>query len=405
MNIADIVSTDYIEFTPETPVSKLLGAFEDPSVTAVVVRGAQFEGVVTRRQLVTSHHHPDEKVGSLVWHVPRLDPEEDVRTVARLMNQTDSKLLPVFEGPELIGVVTVDDVLREVRPFLDAATVAEAATTGLVTVDPTATVGSALHDLREHQFTHLPVVEADETIGILSLYDVMDFTIRSESQSQGGDAGGTDSFGGSLETGVGRSRRGGFGARDGELDRMLDVPVRDLMVSPVRTIAPEETLDVAVEAMFSIDGSSLVVTEDGSPVGIVTKTDVLDALTWEAEGNRPVQVYGTDLVDDVSYDEIVAMIDGLDEKDRDVAVLDAKVHLHEHAEQLRGTPLLLARIRLDTDEGLYVADGEGYGAPQALNEAEDVMERQIRDAKTYGRTKKHPDEEFWEKRFGWSLVE
>jgi len=405
MNIADIVSTEYTELSPETPVSKLAGTFEDPAVTAVVVAGAEFEGVVTRRQLVTSHHQPDEKVGSLVWHVPRLNPDEDVRTVARLMNQTDSKLLPVFEGGELIGVVTVDDVLRKVKPFLDAATVADAATRGLVTVEPSATVGSALHDLREHQFTHLPVVEGGDAVGILSLYDVIDFTIRPERQHQGGDAGGTDSFGGSLEAGSGRARGGGFGAREGELDRMLDIPVRDLMVSPVRTIAPEETLDVAVEAMFSIGGSSLVVTDDGVPFGIVTKTDVLDALTWEAPGNRPVQVYGTDLVDDVSYDEIVAMVDGLDEKDRDVAIHDAKVHLQEHNETLRGTPLLLARVRLDTDEGLYVAEGEGYGARHALNEARDVLERQIRDAKTYGRTKKHPDEEFWEKRFGWSLVE
>lgn len=49
-----------------------------------------------------------------------------------------------------------------------------------------------------------------------------------------------------------------------------------------------------------------------------------------------------------------------------------------------GTPLLLARIRLHTDHGLYIASGEGYGASHALNEARDVLERQIRDRKTYG---------------------
>ena len=84
-------------------------------------------------------------------------------------------------------------------------------------------------------------------------------------------------------------------------------------------------------------------------------------------------------------------------------VIDARIHLHEHEERLRGTPLLLARIRLHTDSGLYVASGEGYGASHALNEARDVLERQIRDRKTRGRSKKPPDEAFWERRFGWLL--
>jgi ribosome-associated translation inhibitor RaiA len=86
-------------------------------------------------------------------------------------------------------------------------------------------------------------------------------------------------------------------------------------------------------------------------------------------------------------------------------VLDAKIHLHEHDEKLRGTPLLLARIRLYTDRGLVMASGEGYGASHAIHEARDTLERRIRDDKTYARSKKHPDQEFWEKRFGWWLEE
>jgi CBS domain-containing protein len=405
MDITDIISEEYVEFSPETPVSKLAGTFEDPAVRGVVVHGDEFEGVVTRRQLATSHHPPDEKIGSLVWHVPRLDPSEDVRKVARLMIDSDSQLLPVFEGEKLIGVVTVDAILRKVRPFLDAATVEEACTTDLVTVEPASTVGEALHVFRENHITHLPVVEDDDAVGILSLYDVTDVTVRATDRSQGGNAGGTDSFGGDVSASSGRARGGGFGAREGELARLLDLPVRDVMVSPVRSINPDATLDVAVDEMFDVGGSSLVVTDDGRPSAIVTKTDVLDALTWEAAGNRGVQVYGADLVDDMSYEDIVSMVDGLDAKDREMNVLETKLHLHEHDEKQRGTPLLLARIRLHTDRGLYLASGEGYGASQAIKEARDVLERQIRDEKTYGRTKKHPDEEFWEKRFGWMLQE
>ena len=398
MDIAETVTEEFVEFAPEARVSKLVGAFDDPAVTGVVVRGDEFEGVVTRRQLATSHHQPAERVGSLVHHVPRLAPDEDVRKVARLMIESDSQLLPVFEGERLLGVVTADDVLRHVQSFLDAATVAQAATADLVSLSPDSTFGDALHTFREHHVTHLPVVEKGTAVGVLSLYDVAGLTVRAANRSQGGDPSDAASVGG------GRSR-GGFGAREGELDRVLDLPIRDLMTSPVRTIGRNETLAAAVSAMFAAGTSSLIVTADGRPDGIVTKTDVLDSLTWEAGGNRAVQVYGTDLLDDVSYDEVVAMVDKFDDHDSDLMVLDAKIHLHEHDETRRGTPLLLARMRLHTDRGLFVASGEGYGASHAINEARDVLERQLRDRKTRGRSKKRPDEEFWTKRFGWMMPE
>jgi len=405
MDISDIVSAEYVEFTPETPVSKLVGTFADSAVKGVVIRDDEFEGVVTRKQLASSHHKPNEKLGSLVWHVPHLAPDEDIRKVAQLMIDSDAHLLPVFEGHELLGVVTVDGILEKVEPYLDAATVAEAYSGELVSLDPTTTLGKALHTFREHHITHLPVIETDTAVGILSLYDVVGLTVRAEVQSQGGDAGGTDPFGGEISSSTGRAGRGGFGSREGEAARMLDLPIRDVMAAPVRTIQPDETLDVAVEEMFAADASSLVVTENGSPYGIVTKTDVLDSLTWEAGGNRGVQIYGTDLIDDITYDEIVAQVEKFDDRDHGMNVLDAKVHLHEHDETRRGRPLLLARIRLYTDRGLYIASGEGYGASHAINEASDILERQIRDEKTYGRSKKPPGEEFWEKRFGELLEE
>ena len=405
MDITDIVSTEFVEFAPDTRVSKLVGTFADADIRGVVVRGEEFEGVVTRRQVASSHRKPDQKVGSLVWHVPRLSPDEDIRKVARLMIDADSQFLPVFEGRELRGVVTVDDVLGKVEPFLDAATVAEAYSADLITLSPEGSLGDAINTFREQRITHLPVVRDGAAAGVLSLYDVTDLTVRAEVKSQGGDPGGTDPFGGEISNSTGRTRGGGFGAREGERDRMLSLPVRDVMTTPPRTIPPEETLDVAVRKMFDHDTSSLVVTDDGSPHGIVTKTDVLDSLTWEAGGNRGVQVYGSDLIDDATSEEIIAMVEKFDDRDGAMTVLDAKVHLHKHDEKRRGIPLLLARIRLHTDRGLYVASGEGFGAKHAMNEARDVLERQIRDRKTHGRSKKPPGEEFWEKRFGWLLEE
>lgn len=170
MDIASTVSEEYVEFSPDTPVSKLVGTFDDPTVRGVVVHGGEFEGIVTRRQLVTSHRQPHEKIGPLVWHVPQLTPDEDVRKVAGLVIDSDAQFLPVFDEGELTGVVTADDILETVEPFLDAAT-----------------VGAALHVFRDHRIT-----------------------VRATDRGQGGDVDGTDSFGGDT------AGRGGFGAREGK---------------------------------------------------------------------------------------------------------------------------------------------------------------------------------------------
>lgn len=393
MDISTIVSTEYEVRSPDVPVSKLAGTFEDPAVEGVVVEDdGEVVGVVTRRQLATSHRQPGERAGSLAWPVPRVGPTEDVREVARLMLDSDSRLLPVFEGDQLRGVVTAADLVAAVQTALDAATVDDAYTGDLETVEPDATVGEAIHALRTHRIAHLPVVEGDDPVGILSLYDVTRMAVRAVERSQGGDPA------------VASAATGGYGAREGELDRLLDLPVRDVMSDPVRTITRDRTLEDAVDEMFDVGGSALIVVDDrGRAVGILTTSDVLEALTWEAPGNRAVQVYGTEHLDDIEYEEIVAMIDQFDDRDGDLRVLDARIHLHEHDERLRGTPLLLARIRLSTDRGLFVASGEGYGASHAIHEARDVLERRVREARSRGQSKKHPDADYWERRFGWLL--
>lgn len=71
MDITNLVSTEFIEVAPETTVSKTSGQFDDPSVNAVIIRDDDgFKGVVTRRQLATSNHPPNEKLAHSSGMVP-----------------------------------------------------------------------------------------------------------------------------------------------------------------------------------------------------------------------------------------------------------------------------------------------------------------------------------------------
>jgi len=401
MDISEILSTEFTEFDIGTPLSKVAGAFENQELDAVVVTdGDEYRGVVSRRQLASSSNQPSAKVGSQVQHVPTVDRTEDVREVARLMIGSDAKTLPVLDADgRVVGVVTGDAVLEAVRPFLDAATVDDAYTAELTSATSETSIGKALNLLREAGIAHLPVVDEDDLVGMLSLYDVIEFTTRGGTKSQGGSSSG---FGG---RGGGGQNRGGFGAREGDGDRLLDLPVRNLMSDAVVTVERSAPLDEVVETMFEQEISSLVVTADDAdePVGIITKTDVIEALTWERDDRNAVQVFGLDLLEGMDYDDVSALIESMASKYGEMSVIKASIELQEHKEQSRGVPLVLARIRLVTDRGYFTADGEGYGASHALRLAANAVERQLLKGKTYGQSKKHPDSDEQEQLYGWWL--
>ncbi|WP_255152869.1 CBS domain-containing protein [Halorarius halobius] len=401
MDISEILSTEFIEFDIGTPLSKVAGAFENQELDAVVVTdGDEYRGVVSRRQLASSSNQPSAKVGSQVQHVPTVDRTEDVRDVARLMIGSDAKTLPVLDADgRVVGVVTGDAILEAVRPFLAAVTVEDAYTAELISASPETTIGKALNMLRDAGIAHLPVVDRDDLVGMLSLYDVIKFTTRGGTKSQGGSSSG---FGG---RGGGGQNRGGFGAREGDADRMLDLPVRNLMSDAVATIERSAPLDEVVETMFEREISSLVVTADDTsePIGIITKTDVIEALTWERNDRNAVQVFGLDLLEGMDYDDVSALIERMTSKYGEMSVIKASIELQEHKEQSRGVPLVLARIRLVTDRGYFTADGEGYGASHALRLAANAVERQLLKGKTYGQSKKRPDADEQAQLYGWWL--
>ncbi|WP_396610637.1 CBS domain-containing protein [Haloferax sp. S1W] len=405
MDISNIVTDDFPTVAPDARVSTLQGLFHETGAKAIVVADdGEYHGMVTLRQLNAAHRDPDAKARRILWHSATVSSDEDVRQVARLILASQSEVLPVLENDDLVGVVSADDVLAAVQEFLGVLTVDDVYTDSLVTVDDDTTFGEALHRFRENRITHLPVVDGDSVVGIVSLYDVFDFTTRAVDKASGGASGGFDVA--ANEAGPVFRSHGGMGERAGEIDRLLDLPVADVMSAPIETALPEEGLDDAVERMLTAGVSSLIVIQEDAPAGIVTKTDVLRSLTWTGESRPPVQITNVKLLDDITRDEVVSMIDGLTGKFGGLTLLEANVHLQEHDEKLRGTPLILARIRLYTDKGHFLGTGEGYGASHALNLARNVVERQLLEGKAHIETKKPPSdpEEYWSKVFGWWLT-
>lgn len=361
MDISDIATNDYIEVEAEERLGKVRSIFESENPKGIIVTEAgQYAGVVTERQLIQSHIGDDTKVAAMVTDAPKVSRTEDVRETARMLVEGGTKIAPVFEADKLWGVVTEDAILEAVLENLDALDVGDIYTENVVTVEEDESMGRVINLLREHGISRLPVVDDDGFLsGIVTRYDIVDFVVRDTEKTTVGD-------------------------RRGEIERLLDLPVYDEMTSPVETASLEDSVRDAVEDMLENDYSGVIVTPEGDDRvvgGILTKTDVLRALSYTEEEHLDVQITNIDLLDALSRQEVRERIENVASKYGDMHVHHAHVRLSKHKEKLRGTPLIQSQIRLRTNKGQIAGTGEGYGADNSFHVALDKLERNVLELK------------------------
>lgn len=366
MDIADIASPEYIEVDVNTRLGKVRALFEEENPKGIIVTDdGAYAGVIDERVLLQSHVEDDAKTSALIKPsrkdpVPKIDRHEDIRTVARYLVEGGTKVAPVFEHDDLWGIITENLVLNAVLDNLDALDVGDIYTEEVVTVHADDGVGKAINLLREHGISRLPVIDENgHLIGVVTTHDIADVAVRRMDKLTTGD-------------------------RAGEMDRMLDLPVYDIMNTPVESTNVEESVGVAVERMLENNYAGLPVTDpndDRILVGILAKTDVLRALSYTEEEHLDVQVTNVHLLDNLTRQAIREDIESVADKYQKMQVLHAHVRFHEHKEKLRGTPLIQCKIRLRTNKGQLAGTGEGYGANSAFHVALDKLERNVIERK------------------------
>ena len=109
-------------------------------------------------------------------HIHSATPDTFVIDAIRLMDEAKVGALLVMEGAKLKGILSERDYTRKVilnNRSSSATRVSEIMTTMVKTVKPDNTTDECLIIMSENHIRHLPVVDADEVVGILSIMDVI----------------------------------------------------------------------------------------------------------------------------------------------------------------------------------------------------------------------------------------
>jgi CBS domain-containing protein len=112
-----------------------------------------------------------------------ITPETTVYRALEVMVEKNVSALLVTRNEELVGIFTERDYARKVilkgKSSKDTL-ISEIMTGSLITVTPDTSIDDCMRLMTDRFIRHLPVVEADNLIGIISIGDVVKFIIEEQ---------------------------------------------------------------------------------------------------------------------------------------------------------------------------------------------------------------------------------
>ncbi len=118
--------------------------------------------------------------GSEVWSI---NPEATVFDAIALMAERDIGALPVVKNGRLLGLISERDYSRKIILFGRSSRdtpVSEIMTTDLATLTERHSVQEAMELMTEHRIRHIPIMDGETMVGLLSIGDVVNWTISEQ---------------------------------------------------------------------------------------------------------------------------------------------------------------------------------------------------------------------------------
>jgi CBS domain-containing protein len=119
--------------------------------------------------------------GSAVWTIP---PDVTVFEAIQMMSDKNVGALLVTERDKLIGIVSERDYTRKVAlkgKSSKETKVREIISGDVLSVTPQHTIEECMRLMTEHRVRHLPVLDGEKIIGVVSIGDLVNWTISAQS--------------------------------------------------------------------------------------------------------------------------------------------------------------------------------------------------------------------------------
>jgi CBS domain-containing protein len=121
--------------------------------------------------------------GTQVWSIA---PDATVFDAIQTMSDKNIGALLVMEGGKLVGILTERDYTRKIAlkgKSSKQTAVKEILSGQIIQVNPASTVEECMHLMTDHRVRHLPVIEGDKVVGVISIGDLVNWIISAQNST------------------------------------------------------------------------------------------------------------------------------------------------------------------------------------------------------------------------------
>lgn len=118
-------------------------------------------------------------------HVWSVSPDESVYQAISLMADKDIGALAVIDGERLVGIISERDCARKVvlqGKSSEDTPVRDIMTSPVVSVSPDHTVDECMRVVTAKRIRHLPVVQGEKVVGVVSIGDLVQKVISTQGE-------------------------------------------------------------------------------------------------------------------------------------------------------------------------------------------------------------------------------
>jgi CBS domain-containing protein len=359
----DILNQDVVKIDGNETFSKILSLFKDTDAIVVMDKD-KYQGMLLKRCLMKPKISLETKVHTVLTHTPKLTLNTPVEEIARLMNENGVYHLPVIENETVVGIVTADDVMKRLtEQTLGSQPIKTIMCTQPLSISPEETLAKVVNMFQQHDIPYLAVVDHTKVVGAITMDLIIEHVMHPEER--------LGAYTGHGDFAPGRAKK-------------LDLPVKSIMQdSPL--MSPDATIRDVHTHMHKFELPGVLIGKENQLHGIVTHRELL------ANSPRPIK----EETIDVLFHRNTKSVEGFN-KEQAVHFLREEFlrhyekflefgHLHVSLEQHKETRHELHRIvcemKLSSQRGIFYASHEGWGPMQAMKNTKDAIEHQMAKAK------------------------
>ncbi|MFP3064424.1 MAG: CBS domain-containing protein [Sulfolobus sp.] len=356
MSIKDLVEEPKVVVGYSERIREIVSKMREYNQWVVpVVKDRELVGILSYNDLLRKRVSPESKVINLMSPVISINDNSDVTQVVAKFYTTKARGIPVVDDKKrLVGMITRERLLSY---FLDQGEfknvkVMEVMNSPVITINAEDSVARARWLMSNNNVTKLPILDEKKLVGIISARDIVDRLYSSGGKKKA-----------SILT---------------EEERLMAMPVKEIMSYPVITVSGKENVESAVKTLLSRKISGMPVVEGDLITGMFSGIDAISIVAKKFELEMPIEAK---LTSELKQGDTKALIDGILERylsrlERLTDILNFKVTFKEEAKSA-DKKVYQVTAKVVTKVGEFVTKESDLDPVTAVRKAVEKLEERV----------------------------